>query len=202
MIDPALRSDLLALVPDGPDAPSLVRAVRRRHVRRRTLLGSAGAAVLVTALAAGTFAVVRARSAEPAAASRGEPSTVSRRPPCGMADPFSGFSPGTDSASVARGRGMAPTRLVAHAAVADLTLENVRVDLLGRGKILRSANLGTMRAQGQDLRLDVGDTADDGSAIGPGSYDVFVKADVTGANNCGAVVTEHVEMRAGILAVR
>jgi hypothetical protein len=126
---------------------------------------------------------------------------LSRGPLCPLPVPFEGFAPNTDSATVTRRRGTAPTRLVAHTRVADVDLADVHLELLAGSRLVRSAALGAMHADGRDLPLSVGDVADDGSPIGAGRYEVFIRASVTGRDVCGTQATHQISTRAGILVV-
>jgi hypothetical protein len=202
MYDETLRTRLQALAPPMSDADAVLAAVhahRVRRARRHELFGLAAAAAVVVVTAVTALVAGAGSGARPAADRATGPG--SRRPPCRLPIPFIGFAPNTDSGTVTRVRAGAPTRLAAHATSADLTLADVRVEVVDAGRVLRSARLGTMRAVGQDLPVQVGDTADDGTRIAPGRYDVMVSADVTGRDECGAQVTHHVQTRAGILVV-
>jgi hypothetical protein len=199
-MDDTLRTELVALAPPMADPDDVLAAVHARRARRTRLLAlgtAAGVALVVGAVAVTALAAGPARPHPDAATG-----PLPLRPPCRLPIPFHGFAPNTDGAIVNRARGGAPTRLAAHATSADLTLADVRVEIVDAGRVVRSARLGTMRAAGQDLPVQVGDTADDGAPIAPGRYDVMVSADVTGRDECGAQVTNHIQTRAGILVVR
>jgi hypothetical protein len=203
-MDDTLRTELRALAPPMADPDDLLAAVhaqRARRARRNELLGLAAAAAFVVVTAVTALAVGTGSGTRPAVGTAATgPGPL--RPPCRLPIPFTGFAPNTDSAIVNRVRGSAPTRLAAHATTSDLLLADLRVDVVDAGQVLRSARLGTARAAGQDLPIQVGDVADDGTRIAPGRYDVMVNADVTGRDECGVQVTHHVQTRAGILVVR
>jgi hypothetical protein len=183
------------------DATALIEAVQTRTARRKKVVVGASAAIVTSAVVVGMSVARTGHHGAPAA--RGaEIADLSRAPLCPLPAPFAGFAPNTDSTTVTRIRGTVPTRLAAHARVADLSLADVRVELVAGARVVRSAELGAMHTDGQDLSLTVGDVADDGSAIAPGRYEVFVSASVTGRDICGAQATHQVSTRAGLLVIR
>lgn len=119
-----------------------------------------------------------------------------------MPPPFFGFAPDTDSGTVTRVRGTAPTMLTAHATSTGSSMSDLQMTTRSAGRALRTVNLPATTAHGQDLAMTVGDSADDGSPFAPGRYDVFLRAKVVGTDSCGQPATTHwVQTRAGILVV-
>lgn len=200
MLDERLAAELAALAPPIEDIDSLAAAVRARHAQRRRarLTAATGLGVAIVGVAgAVSFA---GQTDAPARSVATEPGSVRRGPGCAYPDPFEGLVPGTDSASVTRTRGSAPTRLVAHAGVGDMTLDNLKIVVGSGSAVVRTVQFGTLRAEGQPLVVEVGDTADDGTPIAPGKYAVQISAEVMGPK-CGGE-RHWVDTQAGILVVR
>lgn len=125
----------------------------------------------------------------------------SLRPPCSFGDVFSGFAPGTDNGVLNRVSGTAPTRAVLHAGTGGAALSNLRVDVMKGATVVQSHVLPPTTLHGQDIAVDIDDTADDGGRLSPGRYAVYVSADVTGRNSCGEQGYLHQGRQAGFLVV-
>lgn len=200
MLDERVATKLVALAPPIDDVDSLAATVRERHARRRRAqLAAVGGLVVVTLTAAGAVTVART-SGPPAAGVAADRGPSLRGPGCAYPDPFKGLVPGTGNGSVTRTRGSAPTRLVAHAGVGDMTLDDLTI-VVGSGRdAVRTVRFGSMRAAGQPLVVEVADSADDGTPIAPGRYPVQISAEVSGPA-CGGE-RHRVDTQAGILVVR